>query len=556
MDCIVIGYYDQPIDELLAAMKPMASVSGGWRYLHLSSVSLNDKQVNYSTLLNSAVTAATGRPSGLHTYRLPNLAAYHLASFLRKHGLESEVVNLLPHDMERFTSLLAARPRTAAITTTFYFDPAPIIYLTQLIHEYSPETKVIVGGPYIFKLCSMLPPESQNDVFAEMGADVYVNEGQGETTLLRVCRELQKQRPDLTSVENLVVRTGKMFSRTKRLPEHNDIDTGAMDYALFPSDETAPASQFRTARSCAFKCSFCSFPVIAGAHEIMSLSALERSLDHLHQTGTTHLFFIDDTFNVPLKPFRDLCRLMIEKKYGFEWVCQFRCGNAQDQDFDLLAEAGCIGVLLGIESAAPEILRLMNKGATVDRYREGIAKLKSRGIITYASFIAGFPGETDATFALTRDFIRSEAPDYYVIEPYFHDPRVPIAERSADFALRGAAYSWQHRTMTWKQAFDLAENAYRTITESTILPLQSADLWTLAYLRSAGFSMDLIRGFSTTAARMLVQGLRGEGKNNASIFQNEMVPLFRRHLGSNGDVAHVAPALPSLLHAPPLVHSQ
>lgn len=540
MDCVVIGYYDQPLDELLASMKPMASVSGGWRYLHMSSVSLNGKQIDYSTLLNSAVSAATGQPSGLHTYRLPNLAAYFLASFLRKHGLESEVVNLLPHDMDRFASLMAARPRVAAITTTFYFDPAPIAHLTQLINRYSPQTKVVVGGPYIFKLCSMLPPESQDDLFAEIGADIYVNEGQGETTLLRMCQELQKQHPDLTTVDNIAVRTGRTFTRTKRVLERNDIDASAMDYTLFASDETAPASQVRTARSCAFKCSFCSFPVIAGAHEIMSLSGLEKSLDHLRQTGTTHLFFIDDTFNVPLKPFRDLCRLMIEKQYGFEWVCQFRCGNAQDEDFDLLAEAGCIGVLLGIESAAPEILRLMNKGVRVDRYREGIAKLKARGIITYASFISGFPGETDATFAETRNFIRSEQPDYYVIEPYFHDPRVPIAERSAEFALRGASYSWQHRTMTWKQAFDLAENAYETITESTILPLQSADLWTLAYLRSAGFSMDLIRGFTTIAARMLVKSLRGEGENNGSIFQNEMVPLFRRHLGS-GDA--VAPAV-------------
>lgn len=532
MDCVVIGYYDQPLDDLIAAMKPMAAVSGGWRYLHMSSVALDGKQIDYSTLLNRAVTAATGQPSSLHTYRLPNLAAYYLAGFLRKHGLQSEVVNLLPHDMDRFVRLMETRPRAVAITTTFYFDPLPIARLTQLINKYSPETKVVVGGPYIFKLCSMLPPESQNDVFAEIGADIYVNEGQGETTLLHVCQELAKRNPDLTTVGNLVVRTGRTFTHTKRAPERNDIDASALDYTLFPSDETAPASQIRTARSCAFKCSFCSFPVIAGAHEVMSLSALERSLDHLRETGTTHLFFIDDTFNVPLKPFRDLCHLMIEKKYGFEWVCQFRCGNAQDQDFDLLAEAGCIGVLLGIESAAPDILRLMNKGVKVDRYRDGIAKLKARGIVTYASFIAGFPGETEETFNITRNFIRSERPDYYVIEPYFHDPRVPIAERSAEFGLRGASYSWQHKTMTWKRAFDLAEGAYKSITESTILPLQSADLWTVAYLRSAGFSMDLIRGFTGIAARMLVKSLRGEGHNNSIIFQNEMVPLFRQHLGS------------------------
>lgn len=33
MDCIIIGYYAPPLDELLASMMPMASVSGGLRYL-------------------------------------------------------------------------------------------------------------------------------------------------------------------------------------------------------------------------------------------------------------------------------------------------------------------------------------------------------------------------------------------------------------------------------------------------------------------------------------------------------------------------------------------
>ncbi len=54
MDCVVIGYYDQPLKELMASTKPMASISGGWRYLRMSSVLMNGEYVNYSRLLNKA----------------------------------------------------------------------------------------------------------------------------------------------------------------------------------------------------------------------------------------------------------------------------------------------------------------------------------------------------------------------------------------------------------------------------------------------------------------------------------------------------------------------
>lgn len=105
----------------------------------------------------------------------------------------------------------------------------------------------------------------------------------------------------------------RTLTRTHQALEH--IDASAMDYAVFSSEETARLLSSHGARLCV-QVLVLLIARIAGAHEIMSVPALKRSLDHLRQTGTTHLFFIDDTFNVPVKPFRELCRLMIQKKYG------------------------------------------------------------------------------------------------------------------------------------------------------------------------------------------------------------------------------------------------
>src|SRR5580692_8915848 len=76
--------------------------------------------------------------------------------------------------------------------------------------------------------------------------------------------------------------------------------------------------------------------------------------------------FVDDTFNVPLPRFKKLLRMMIDKAWGFEWISFFRCSNADEEAFDLMARSGCIGVFLGIESGDQTILEYMDKHAKVE----------------------------------------------------------------------------------------------------------------------------------------------------------------------------------------------
>ena len=85
-----------------------------------------------------------------------------------------------------------------------------------------------------------------------------------------------------------------------------------------------------------------------------------------------NVVFIDDTFNVPLPRFKDICRLMIRKNYRFNWFSYFRCSNSDEEAIDLMARSGCKGVFLGIESGSPHILQAMNKAATIEKYADGI----------------------------------------------------------------------------------------------------------------------------------------------------------------------------------------
>lgn len=524
LDCVVVGYNDPSFSDLLSRSEATKDCSGGYRHLLVNSVLFRGKRVKYAELLNLALQEATGRPHDLHVGKMPNLGACYLVSFLRKLSLNAELINFYNDEKERFAEILKERPRAVAITTTFYYEPQPIQEIVRFVREHSPRTKVIVGGPHIFNVCTDNDAEMQDILLEEMGADIYVVDSQGEATLAQICTTLREPTPRLDRIPNLIYADDEMsFERTVRQPEANDMDIGSIDWSTFDPQFLAPTVQTRTARSCAYKCAFCRYPVMGGPLNLNSLDVIEREMKYLHSIGVTRLLFIDDTFNIPLNRFKEICRMMIRNKFGFQWFSYFRCANADREAFDLLSESGCAGVFLGIESGDDSVLKEMNKVASVEKYARGIEQLNRRGIISYASFIIGHPGETEQTARNTLAFIDSCKPSFYCLETFFCDPKVPIAARAPEFGLSGAAYAWKHNTMDWQQASALVEDGYRNIQGSIVCPLYGFDLWSLAYLMGQGIPLDQIRGFLKVASNMLSYGGQNEAPRK---LEDELVASF------------------------------
>jgi p-methyltransferase len=525
VDCVVIGYNDLSLDAIAPRLKTTASYSGGYENYRTNTVPWRGKRIPYMALLNDAISEAKGQSSGLHVAELPNLAVSYLVSFLRRRNLDVEFVNFFNGEQARLRALLEDKPRAVAITTTFYVDSAPIIELVDFVREHSPETVVVVGGPHIYNLCTHHQTLTLQKLLREIGADVYVYDSQGELTLSRVLLEL-RDGPEgidgLGKIPNLIYTTdGVRLERTERVIEDNNLDENVIDWRSFSPSFFAPTVQMRTARSCAFKCSFCRYPVMAGALNLTSIEVIEQEMRYLREHGVENIIFIDDTFNVPLPRFKNLCRMMVKNQFGFRWFSYFRCGNADDEAFDLMQQAGCKGVFLGIESGDNSVLTKMNKFAKIERYGHGIKMLKERDIVTFASLIVGFPGETTETVQNTIDFIESSAPTYFRAELYYHDVNAPIQEKAEEYQIKSAGYSWKHSTMDWKEGVASVDRMYRTIRSSTILPLHMFDFWSIPYLVGKGISLPQIRRFSEVAQKILLRGLDDE----TAIFENEQRAL-------------------------------
>jgi radical SAM PhpK family P-methyltransferase len=528
LDCVIVGHNDIDFGSVESDLKKTQDYSGAYLDLKANSVNFHGKIFTYIDLLNWALRGATGREHNYHVCRLPHLGAAYLKSFLTRRNLNVEIVNFYTFEKDRLAELLAREPNAVAITTTLYVEHSPIIEIVDFIRRRNPEVKIIVGGPHVFNIYSTQVLKAQDFIFRMIGADLYILDSQGELTLSRLLYELRnKKNADFTAIPNLIYTfDNKKFHRTGRMVEDNDMDENVIDWTLFERDFYVPTVQIRTARSCAFKCSFCRYPATAGALNLTSLDLIERELKQLQTSKVRNVVFIDDTFNVPLERFKDICRMMIRNKFEFNWFSFFRCSNSDDQAFDLMKESGCSGVFLGIESGDQTILKNMNKFANLERYRSGINKLKERGILTFASIIVGFPGETEETVKNTIHFLTETSPTFYRAELYYHYTNVPIHQQAEQFGILGAGYSWSHHSMDWKMAGQYLKAMYKSIKGPVILPGYMFDFWSIPYLMGMGMSADQIISFSSIAQEMLVQSLDNPIESTMEQ-ESRLLSLFR-----------------------------
>ncbi|MBV7337413.1 PhpK family radical SAM P-methyltransferase [Chloroflexi bacterium TSY] len=491
IDCVIVGYNDIDFRQVTQNLKKVENLSGAYENLKMNSLIFGGQRVTYMNLLNQILETTTGINPGLHTAKAPSLGVLYLAHFLRKRHFNVDFINYFNGEQERFKELLAQSPNAVAITTTYYVENSPISNIVNFVRQQSPQTKIIVGGPHIYNLCGKAGTRTLDYIFSEIGADIYIYDSQGESTLAQVLDALrQPEEQELSNIPNLIYTLDqKQFHRTDRDLENNDMDENSVDWRRIDSRFFAPTAPLRTARSCSFSCAFCNYPFLAGPLSLKSLDMIEAQLRMFQAAQVKNVTFIDDTFNVPLPRFKNICRLMIKNKFDFNWFSFFRCANADDEAFDLMQESGCKGVFLGIESGDQTILNNMNKFATIEKYKEGIRKLNERGIVTFVGLIAGFPGETSETIQNSMNFIRETKPTFYRVQLYYHDTNAPIHQKAEEFGVQADGYSWQHNTMDWREATRWIRKMYTTIQESSILPVYGFDFWSIPYLLGEGISI-------------------------------------------------------------------
>lgn len=530
-DCLIIGFNDLDFAQHEERVRRMGTDSGAYNDLALSFLRHEERPLRALDTINRFHPE-----KHLHNADFLWPVIIVLGTSLSRLGHSFDYINLPHLERELFREKLASPDlKTVALTSTLYTEPQPLMELVSFVRDYRPDVPVVIGGPYIAGQAKSLSAEAFEEQLRYLGADFYVISAEGEGALGQLVSALKENAP-LEGINNLAFRRGDQIVFTKRETEYNVLAETMSDYTLFPRHAFGQFVTTRTAKSCPFHCAFCGFPERAGDYTYLGVADVEKEFDAIAAIGgVTTLTIIDDTFNVPKQRFKDLLRMMIRNKYGFRWNSFFRCDHADDETIDLMAEAGCEGVILGMESGSDMILGLMNKTVRRAQYLKAIPRLENYGIACYASLIIGFPGETMETVNETIDLIETTRPSYFRAQLWYCDPITPIYRKREEHGLVGEGFQWSHRTMDVQEACDHINRMFLCVNNSIWQPQAGFEFWSTFYLQRHGMSRErvkaFLRGFNSAIKEKLLRPHSG----------GELSPSRARDLASMSRIEEATP---------------
>jgi radical SAM superfamily enzyme YgiQ (UPF0313 family) len=175
-------------------------------------------------------------------------------------------------------------------------------------------------------------------------------------------------------------------------------------------------SSFDAGRGCPFQCSFCTIINVQGRKSRWrDADDIERIVRENAAQGITRFFITDDNFarNKNWEPIFDrLIELKENKGLPITFLIQVDVLAHLIPNFiDKAARAGCHYAFIGLESINPDNLVHMKKNQNrITEYRKMFQAWKEAGIVTYAGFIMGLPGDTPATIKRDVEIVQRELP--------------------------------------------------------------------------------------------------------------------------------------------------
>lgn len=357
----------------------------------------------------------------------PPLGILYIAAYLEKYtDFKVEVLDTQAEEISynRLKDIIRTKaPDVVGITAMTFtlIDVIKVIHLAKSIH---PDTKIVLGGPHVH-----IYPE---ETISITGVDFLVL-GEGEITF----RELVENINDTTRLRNtpgLVFKDDGKIVNTGTRPLNEDLDslpfparhmTPIHKYSSLMAKRTPITTMF-TSRGCPYRCTFCDRPHLGKSFRARSALNVVDEMEECIKLGIREFLIYDDTFTIDRQRVIDVCDEIKRRRLHIGWDIRARVNNIDKDLLKKLKEANCERIHYGVESGNPEILKILNKGITVDRVRTTFKETKEAGISVLAYFMIGCPKETRKEIMETIAFARELKPDFVHITIFTPFPATEI----------------------------------------------------------------------------------------------------------------------------------
>ncbi|WP_018887693.1 B12-binding domain-containing radical SAM protein [Paenibacillus massiliensis] len=359
----------------------------------------------------------------------PNIGLLYIAAAIRNKGYKIHYIDAHLDDakirseqgrviaIEDIQQALAALPtealRVVAISPlTVNFKWA--IRIAEAVKALNKEAVIVLGGVHAsFDYKNILEKYDCVDV-------ISVGEGeQSAVELLDVLYENDMNVEAVQHVKGMAIRRNGRVLFTGARPDIQDLDMLSYPmYELFPPDIMQNYMiRVITSRGCTHNCSFCVPSKFFNRLRFRDPVKVVDEMQHYYELYGCRTFMIGDlNFLSSYRKAKIFCEELARREMDIVWMCQSRVDLIRQEIVELMSNAGCIMICLGIESAGQEILDNTNKRTTLDRCMEACKIVKEAGIGLFTFWVFGLPGETHdsahATIKLLRKMLDDKLIDY------------------------------------------------------------------------------------------------------------------------------------------------
>lgn len=308
------------------------------------------------------------------------------------------------------TCIANLAPDLVCVTTPFPGNVYGAFRVAKRLRELVPTAKIAWGGGFINTELRTLSDARVFNYFD------YVMLDDGERPLLCLIEALATKAGQLSQgalfrtfvLEGGVV-TFKSSDAFHDIP-HRDVGTPSYDglrleryVSTFPVLNPMQRlwsdghwNKIMVAHGCYWKkCSFCDVTLdYIGRYDPAAADVIVDRIDALRrETGRSGFHLVDEA--APPSGLKAMSEQLVARGLTVSWWGNIRFEKTFTPELAaLMARAGCIAVSGGLEVASDRLLKLINKGVTVDQVARVTKALSDAGILVHAYLMYGFPSQT------------------------------------------------------------------------------------------------------------------------------------------------------------------
>lgn len=345
--------------------------------------------------------------SKYHSQEIVPIGCLHVGSILKNVGYEVKIIHCTEFEIDIYVDeIVKAQPLWAGFSVMTGPQTTHSAWMSKKIKAHC-NVPVVWGGIHP----SLLPQQCLQEDYIDL-----VVIGEGEETAVELSQKLESKK-HLKGILGLGYKinwNGQMKPcLNPRRPFIKDLDADRyrLDFELLDvskyflkagTGKYQRVFSYKTSRGCPFNCSFCynnefnfrRWRAKSAERVIEDISYLKK------RYGIDGIKFYDDEFYInKIRALKILEGIAIPAKTDIRIDMITEDLAAQMQEFNIF------DILIGIESGSNRILKLINKGFTVEQIKKGVLILAKYNLKAAYSAITGIPTETEEEMNATIDLI-------------------------------------------------------------------------------------------------------------------------------------------------------